>query len=377
MASVIAADSAICFIDGDKGRLVYRGYDIETLARRSTFCETAYLLWYGHLPGPTELQAFLESTLKGIQVPVETTMILRMFPRDATPMEMLRTAVSSMGHWDPDSGNITLDACLRKAVRLMARIPMLVTAHHRLREGFEPIAPIPGQSLAYNFLYTLTGKEPTPEAVKLFDVSLILHADHGFNASTFTARVVASTLSDMYSAVTAAIGALKGPLHGGANEKVMEMLDEIGSADQAEAWVKNALAHKVKVPGFGHRVYRTEDPRAKILRTHARRLARQCDHPEVFKIAQRVHDVMRDNTKVSANVDFYSGICYRAIGIPSDLFTPIFACSRIVGWTAHILEQWANNRIIRPRAGYVGPLGLKYTPVEKRQTPLHRHIPTY
>lgn len=366
LQDVIATESAICFIDGQKGRLLYRGYDAIELAEKSTFEEVAYLLWYGRLPGRVEFEVFLDSFTGSMELPIETVMILRMFPKTATPMEMLRTSVSSLGHWDPDSGNTRLDACLRKAIRLTERIPQLVTAHQRLRQGLEPIHPVPGKSIAYNFLYTLQGEEPPEEWVRAFDVALILHADHELNASTFAARVVASTMSDMYSAVTSAIGALKGPLHGGANEQVIKMLFEIGEPGKAEAWVKDALANKVKVPGFGHRVYRTDDPRAAILRRYAEQLTQGTPHEWLYHTCVEVERVMRENSKVYPNVDLYSGICYHAMNIPPELFTPIFAISRVVGWTAHILEQWASNRLIRPRARYVGPDGLSYVPIDER-----------
>lgn len=366
LQDVIATESAICFIDGQKGRLLYRGYDAIELAEKSTFEEVAYLLWYGRLPGRVEFEVFLDSFTGSMELPIETVMILRMFPKTATPMEMLRTSVSSLGHWDPDSGNTRLDACLRKAIRLTERIPQLVTAHQRLRQGLEPIHPVPGKSIAYNFLYTLQGEEPPEEWVRAFDVALILHADHELNASTFAARVVASTMSDMYSAVTSAIGALKGPLHGGANEQVIKMLFEIGEPGKAEAWVKDALANKVKVPGFGHRVYRTDDPRAAILRRYAEQLTQGTQHEWLYHTCVEVERVMRENSKVYPNVDLYSGICYHAMNIPPELFTPIFAISRVVGWTAHILEQWASNRLIRPRARYVGPDGLSYVPIDER-----------
>jgi citrate synthase len=289
-----------------------------------------------------------------------------MFPKAATPMEVLRTAVSSLGHWDPDSGNTLLDACLRKAIRLTERLPQLVTAHQRLRSGLEPLHPVPGRSIAYNFLCTFHGEEPDPEWVNTFDVSLILHADHEWNASTFAARVVAATMSDMYSSVTSAIGALKGPLHGGANEQVMKMLEEIGAPEKAEGWVCSALERKAKIPGFGHRVYRTEDPRAPTLRNYAERICTASGDTRLYDTAREVERVVTANTKVHPNVDFYSGICYQMMGIPPELFTPIFAMSRVVGWTAHILEQWGNNRLIRPRAEYTGPEERKYTPINRR-----------
>ena len=367
LEDVVIGTSNICFIDGQKGILVYRGYDVNDLAENCTFEEVAYLLWYEGLPNRFEYQVFLDGFTGCTELPVETTMILRMFPNSATPMEVLRTAVSSMGHWDPDSGNTRLDASLRKAQRLTERIPLLVTAHHRLRNGQEPIQPISGQGVASNFLYTLTGECPDPEAVKAFDIALTLHADHELNASTFAARVTAATMSDIYSSVTSAIGALKGPLHGGANEEVKKMLEEIGSADKAEAWVLDALKNKKKIPGFGHRVYRTEDPRAILLKKYAKTMCEKAGDTTLYDISIEVARVMSENSKVYPNVDFYSATLYTAIGIPTELFTPVFACSRVVGWTAHILEQWANNRIIRPRAEYTGPQDLKVIPIEQRQ----------
>ncbi len=366
LEDVVAGDSRICFVDGERGRLIYYGYDVKDLAAGSTFEEVAYLLWYGRLPGRVEFDAFLDTFTGSMHLPAETAMILRMFPRAATPMEVLRTAVSSLGHWDPDSGNTGLDASLRKAIRLTERIPILVTAHQRLRNGMEPLQPKPGRSIAYNFLYTLLGQAPNPILEKTFDVALILHADHELNASTFAARVVAATLSDMYSSVTAAIGALKGPLHGGANEQAVRVFEEIGAPDRAEEWVRESLAAKRKVPGFGHRVYRTYDPRALILKEYARAASVTVGDTRLYEIAEGVERGMLERSKVYPNVDLWSGVCYSAMGIPVELFTPIFAISRVVGWTAHILEQWSNNRLIRPRAEYVGPVDLEYLPISQR-----------
>lgn len=367
LRDVIALDSQICLVDGEKGRLLYHGYDVAELAERSSFEEVAYLLWYGRLPGKVEFDAFLSGFTGSMDLPTETVMILRMFPRAATPMEVLRTAVSSMGHWDPDSGNTRLDACLRKAQRVTERIPLVVTSHQRLRSGLEPVAPPSGKSIAHNFLYSLHGTDPDPDIVRVLDAALILHADHELNASTFAARVTAATMSDMYSSVTSAIGALKGPLHGGANEQVMRMLVEIGDPAKAESYVLDALSRKVRIPGFGHAVYRTEDPRAVVLRGHAERLSERTGDAPWFEIAKEVERVTRANTEVFPNVDFYSGIVYHLMGIPTELFTPLFACSRVVGWTAHILEQWSDNRLIRPRAQYTGPLDLRYVPIEQRK----------
>ncbi|MBU1233619.1 MAG: citrate synthase [Proteobacteria bacterium] len=366
LADVVACDSEICFIDGKEGRLVYRGYDALELAEKSTFEEVAYLLWYGCLPRVTEFKAFLDGFTGSMALPMETIMILRMFPKAATPMEVIRTAVSSLGHWDPDSGSTGLDACLRKAQRLTLRIPLLIAAHQRLREGLEPIQPIPGHGIAYNFLYTLQGKAPDPLIERAFDVALILHADHELNASTFAARVTAATLSDIYSSVTSAIGALKGPLHGGANMEVMQLIEEIGSPEQAEKIILDKLANKVKIPGFGHRVYRCEDPRVSILKKHADIITSYTGNSKIFEITKEIERVVLEQTKVFPNVDLYSASLYSAMNLPRELFTPIFAISRTVGWTSHIMEQWANNRLIRPRAEYIGPTDLHYTNIEKR-----------
>ena len=371
LEDVVAGTSSICLVDGIEGKLLYRGYDIVDLAENSTFAEVAYLLWYGRLPGKAEFEAFQKDFRGSIELPEQTSMILRLFPRAATPMEVLRTAISSLGHYDPDSGNTSQEACLRKANRLTARIGSIISAHERLRQGLEPIQPIAGQSIAFNFLYTLTGNKPQPILEKIFDICLILHADHELNASTFAARVTAATMSDMYSSVTSAVGALKGPLHGGANEQVMKMLLEIGDVSKAEAWVINALKNKVKIPGFGHRVYKTEDPRATVLRKYAEQLGKHVGNTKWYDISRIVEKTMfdynqREGKKIYPNVDFYSASVYHCMGIPTVLFTPIFAMSRITGWTAHILEQWANNRLIRPRAEYTGPKGLAYTPIEKR-----------
>lgn len=367
LADVVAGDSSICYIDGQTGKLLYRGYSVEDLARHSSFRETAYLLWYGKLPKKKEFETFRELFTGNMVLPLQTIMVLKLLPRRATPMETLRTGMSSLGNFDPDSGVTDPAAVQRKCTRLISRMMMLICAHDRVRNGMDPIEPAQGKTLAYNFLYMRSGEAPTKDQERAMEVQLILHADHELNASTFTARVISSTMSDVYSAVTGAIGALKGPLHGGANQDVINMLDEIGDPKKAEDAVKTMLKEKQKVPGFGHRVYRTMDPRAKILRKHAEKLVKgNKDLERIYETALKVEETMLANTKVYPNVDFFSGIVYRAMGIPNDLFTPIFALSRAVGWTAHIQEQWRDNRIIRPRANYIGEQGLKYVPIEKR-----------
>nr|WP_228723264.1 citrate/2-methylcitrate synthase [Desulfosediminicola flagellatus] len=366
LADIVACESEICFIDGTAGRLIYRGYDALELAKKSSFEEVAYLLWHGCLPREREYKAFLDGFTGSMSLPVETIMILRMFPKAATPMEVIRTAVSSLGHWDPESGNTRLDACLRKAQRLTLRIPLLIAAHQRLRNGLEPIKPVPGHSIAYNFLYTLLGQEPEPLVERAFDAALILHADHELNASTFAARVTAATMSDIYSSVTSAIGTLKGPLHGGANMEVMQLIEEIGHPERAEEVILDKLANGVKIPGFGHRVYRCEDPRVALLKAHAEEVTRSMNKRNTFEITREIERVVLEKTKVYANVDLYTASLYDAMGLQKELFTPVFAVSRIVGWTSHILEQWSDNRLIRPRAEYCGRKDLQYNQIHDR-----------
>ena len=366
LEDVIAAESNICFIDGVEGRLLYRGYDIKDLADHSRFVEVAYLLWYGRLPRPDEYTPFKELFRGSIELPDEVVKIIHLLPKTSGPMDVIRTAASCLGHFDPDGGNTEFEAVIRKAIRLTTRLPMVVTAFHRIRNGQEPVQPIAGKSIAYNFLYTMTGKEPDPLFAKVLDISLILHADHGLNASTFASRVTAGTLSDIYSAITTAIGTLKGPLHGGANEQVMKMLQEIETPGRAESFVLDTRSRKEKIMGFGHRVYRTEDPRATILRRYSEELGKHVGDMKWFDISREVEKSILATTKVFPNVDFYSASCYQSMGIPTELFTPIFAMSRIVGWTAHVLEQWSNNRLIRPRAEYIGPPSTEYVPVAER-----------
>ena len=371
LEDVVAGTSSICLVDGVEGRLLYRGYDIIDLAAQSSFAEVAYMLWHGRLPGKKDFEQFLRDFRGAIELPDEIGAVLRLCPTHALPMEVLRTAVSSLGHYDPEGDSTAHDANLRKALRLTARAGTIITAYHRIRNGMDPIKPVPGKSVAFNFLYTLFGKDPEPILEKILDVCLILHADHELNASTFSARVTAATLSDLYSAVTSAIGTLKGPLHGGANEKVMQMLNEIGEVSNADAWTRDALTRKVKIPGFGHRVYRTEDPRATVLRKHSEELAKHAGQTKWFEMSLVVEKVMLEyaekaGKKIYPNVDFYSASVYHCMDIPTDLFTPIFALSRMVGWTAHVLEQWDNNRLIRPRAEYTGPHRLPYVAIEQR-----------
>jgi citrate synthase len=368
LEDVVVSTSEICFIDGREGRLLYRGYDVDDLVQHSSFEEVVYLLWHGALPSRKELEAHLKTlgSTASRRLPPRLVTILRQLPRKSTPMEVLRTGVSALSAFDPDAADNSREATVRKAIRLTAQLPTLVAAWERLRRGQAPVGPTPRLNLAANFLYMLTGKKPSDLAAKTFDVALILHADHEFNASTFAARVTAATLSDLHSAIVSGISALKGPLHGGANEQVMRMVEQVRTPERAEAWIRKALADKVRIMGFGHRVYRVEDPRAKHLRRLATELGRQAETPHYVQILNTVARVLGEEKKIYPNVDLYSGAAYAAMGIPTDQFTPIFAMSRVVGWAAHVLEQHAHNRLIRPRAEYTGPARQAYVPLDRR-----------
>src|SRR5437588_12530487 len=368
LEDVVVSTSDICFIDGREGRLVYRGYDVDDLAAHSSFEEVVYLLWQGALPTKKEYDAFYKalSSSANRKLPSGLLALLRTLPKKTTPMVVLRTGVSALSAWDPDAADNSREASIRKATRLTAQMPTLVAAWERIRRGRTPVAPNPKLSLAANFLYMMSGKKPTELAVKTFDVALILHADHEFNASTFAARVTAATMSDMHSAITSAIGALKGPLHGGANEQVMLMVQKIKTPANADAWIRKTLADHGRIMGFGHRVYRVEDPRAKHLRRLASELGEQAGDTSAVQILDTVVRVVGEQKKIFPNVDLYSGAAYSSMGIATDQFTPIFAMSRIVGWAAHVMEQHANNRLIRPRAEYTGPTHATYIPIDKR-----------
>src|ERR1700742_2949023 len=368
LAGVVAANSGICWIDGDAGVLAYRGIDIHELAEKSTFEECTYLLWFGRLPRRDELEEFSKKLAEARRLDPKVIDLLRSFPKSATPMEVLRTAVSALSFYDPDESDNEHDANVSKSFRLTSQIAMLVAAYDRLRKGKPVVEPDKSLSHAANFLWMLNGEKPSVTATKTFDVALILHADHELNASTFAARVIAATLSDIHSAITGAIGALKGPLHGGANEAVMRMLFAIDKegADPVE-YVKNMLAQKKKIFGFGHRVYHTEDPRATHLRKMSEDLGRSANNIKWFEMSQKIEKYIKTEKKLNANVDFYSASTYTTLGIDLDLFTPIFAVSRISGWAAHVIEQLDDNRLIRPRAEYIGPeYPVKYTSVAQR-----------
>ncbi|HLJ50136.1 MAG TPA: citrate synthase [Bryobacteraceae bacterium] len=366
LEGIIATSSDICFIDGELGILSYQGFDIHTLADNATFEEVIYLLWHGRLPKRNELDELNADLVKYRPIPEQVTSFLKSVP-EAPPMDVLRTAVSMLGLYDPAAAESTPEANLEKAKRLMAQTATIVTTFHRQRTNQPIIEGDPSLRLAGNFLYTLTGKKPDEVMERVFDVALILHADHELNASTFAGRVTAATLSDIHSAVTSAIGALKGPLHGGANEDVIRMLLQAGTESAALEHVRNRLTNKIKIPGFGHRVYRTEDPRATHLRALSEELGRRTGHLDLYMTSKKIEETIKELKGLNANVDFYSASTYYSLGIPIDLFTPIFAVSRMSGWTAHILEQYRNNRLIRPRAEYTGrPVGQAWVPVEQR-----------
>jgi len=366
LQDVVVATSQICSIDGQRGKLSYWGYDIHDLAANSTFEEVVYLLWHGRLPKRAELDELRQQLTENRLVSPEIIELLKRLPPPQHPMETLRTAVSALSLYDPEAEDMSEEANRHKALRLTGQMGTIIAAFGRVREGKEPVAPDSRLNHAANFLYMLQGKAPHAEDARWFDVALILHADHSYNASTFAARVTASTLSDMHSAVTSAIGTLKGPLHGGANEQVMKMLLEIQTVDRVEAYLHNLLAQKKKVMGFGHRVYHTEDPRATVLRKMSEELGRRNGNLKWFEISRKIEDLMIREKKINANVDFYSASAYYVLGIPVDLYPLVFAASRIAGWTAHVLEQYANNKLIRPLAEYVGPSNLRYVPVDQR-----------
>jgi citrate synthase len=367
LEGVVVAQTTLSTVDGVAGKLTYCGYDIHDLAKNSTFEETAFLLWNGRLPKRAELDKLRSDFREASALPERTRRILEASPRSAHPMAVLRTVVSALGLEDPEADDNSEDSVRRKAIRLTAQLGTIVGGFQRIREGKEPLQPRADLSHAANSLYLMTGRAPTPDEAHIFDVCLILHADHGFNASTFAARVTIATLSDIYSAITSALGTLKGPLHGGANEAVMKMLLEIDrtGADPAGE-VRQRLERREKVSGFGHRVYKTEDPRATHLREFSRLLGEKSGQKKWFEMSQRIEALMQREKGLNSNVDFYSASTYYQLGIPPDQFTPVFAISRVSGWTAHVIEQLRNNRLIRPRSEYVGPRGLRYVPIGER-----------
>ena len=368
LEGIVATTSSVCWIDGDAGVLSYRGIDIHELAEHSTFEETTYLLWFGKLPGAKELAEFTKNLAEARHLDTKVIDLLKTVPSSGTPMEVLRTAVSMLSLYDADEKDNSHDANVRKAFRLTAQVAMIVATFDRIRKGKEIVPPDPSLSHAANFLWMLNGEKPSDTAVRTFDIALILHADHELNASTFAARVIAATLADIHSAITGAIGALKGPLHGGANEATMRLLYAIdkAGADPTE-YVRQMFAEKKKISGFGHRVYHTEDPRATHLRRMSEELSKTSGNTKWFDMSRKIELFVKEQKKLNANVDFYSASTYTLLGIDIDLFTPIFAVSRIAGWAAHVIEQHDDNRLIRPRAEYVGPAyPAPYTSISQR-----------
>jgi citrate synthase len=369
LEDVVATSSAICYLDGDQGVLAYCGYDVHDLAKSATFEEVCYLLWHRRLPTRAELGDLQSQLAAARALPEPIIRLMRSLP-PVNGMDALRTIASALAHYDAEVDDASPQAQYRKAVRLTAQTGTIVATWGRLQQGGGPIAPDPAMGHAANFLYMLTGERPNSTAIRAFDVALILHADHELNASTFAGRVAAATLTDIYSAVVAAIGTLKGPLHGGANAEVMKMLLELGqtaSADRVDEFIRGKLARKEKIPGFGHRVYTTEDPRATHLRQMSRDLGKRAGNTAWFDMSQRIEALVKGEKKLNPNVDFYSASTYYTLGIPIDLYTPIFAVSRMSGWTAHVLEQYANNRLIRPRAEYNGPpYPQRFIPLDQR-----------
>lgn len=365
LEGIVACSTAVSTIQD--ATLNYRGYTIEDLAENSTFEEVSFLLWNDRLPNSAELAAFKKDIGSEIQLHPDYVKALKSLPTNVHPMAWLRTAVSLLSHWDAEANDNSVEANKRKSLKMLAKMGSIVCAFHAIRNGKEPVAAKPEQSIAWNFMYMLNGgKEPTAEMVKIFDTCLVLHADHELNCSAFATRVTASSLSDIYSAVVSAIGALKGPLHGGANEQVMIMLKKIGTIEKAKAFVQDALAAKEKVMGIGHRVYKNGDPRAAILRKISQRLTAQMGEPHWYEMSTLIDDTMFSQKGLMPNVDFYSATVYYSMGIPTDIYTPIFAVSRIAGWAAHAHEQYANNRIYRPRGKWTGKTGLTWKPVTQR-----------
>ncbi len=364
LEGVVACTTAVSFIVGNT--LIYRGYTIEDLSQNSTFEEVTFLLWNNKLPNKIELENFKSDINKNMTLDPGFILVLKTLPTNVHPMAWLRTAVSLMSHWDTDANDNSPAANQKKAVRLTAQMGSLVTAFESIRNKREILSPKSGQSLAWNFMYMLKGSEPDAETVKLFDTCLILHADHELNCSAFATRVTTSSLSDMHSAIVSAIGALKGPLHGGANEQVMVMLAKIGTMEKAQQFVIDALAAKEKVMGIGHRVYKDGDPRAAILRKFSKQLTAKIGKPELYEMSALIDDTMQKEKGLMPNVDFYSATVYHAMGIPTDIFTPIFAVSRVAGWIAHCMEQYEKNRIYRPRGKWQGQEGLTWKSVQAR-----------
>ena len=366
LRGVVAAQSAIGDVNGEQGILIYQGYDIHDLAEHSTFEEVIFLLWNERLPKADELADLKAKLSANYEAPAQVIELMKQFPKDGDPMDVLRTAVSMLDFYDEGAHETTREGAMTAAIKLTAQIGTLVAAWERIRTGKEIVAPDTSLSIAENFLYMFHGKKADADEARMFDIALILHADHELNASTFTTRVIAGTLADVYGAVTGGIAALSGPLHGGANTNVMKMLKEIGSEDKIDQWLDNALAEKRKIMGIGHAVYKTEDPRATWLRKFSKTMGEKKGDMTWYNMSQRIEKAMLEKKGMHPNVDFYSASTYYLMDIPLDQYTPIFAVSRISGWTGHILEQYGNNKLIRPRAEYIGARNQKYVPIDER-----------
>jgi citrate synthase len=369
LQGVVASQTAISHVDGQQGRLYYRGIDINELAEKSTFEETTALLWYGKLPNQSQLERFKQKFVANRWLPDPIISILFLLPKTTSPMSALRTAVSSLGPFDAaeaQHSDTSLESNVANSIRLTASMPTIVAAWERIRNGLWPISPNPDLCHSANFLYMLTGEVPSKTAARVLDVALILHADHSLNASTFAARITASTLSNLHSSVVSAIGTLKGSLHGGANEEVMRMLLEIGDKSRVEQYMRGALSAKKKIPGFGHRVYKVNDPRATWLQKLSKDVSEDRGDTRWYEMSEQIREFMQEHRELPVNVDFYSASLYYVSGVPIEIFTPLFAISRVAGWTAHVYEQLSDNRLIRPSAEYIGTIGDPYIPLEER-----------
>jgi len=366
LESVAAAETSMSYVDGVHGRLYYQGYDVRDLAENTSYAEIVFLLWNGRLPTSAECDQLRREITTDMRLPSQVLEMLKLTPPNSHPMAVLRTAVSMLGVLDPDGSDISEEANRRKAKRLLGQILTVIADLHRMRHGKPVLSPDPSFGVAANFLYMLRGAPPNELEQRAADVLLVLHADHGLNASTFAARVIASTLADMHAALTGAIGALKGPLHGGANQRVMEMVLEIGNVETVQEYIEGMLENKERVMGFGHRVYRTEDPRARHLRKYSELLCDMKDQKHLYEISHRIERVVRDARGIYPNVDFYAATVQHALGIPPEYFTAVFACSRAAGWIGHVMEQYADNRLIRPTSKYVGELGAPFTAIAER-----------
>ena len=367
LEGVAAAETRISYVDGANGQLYYQGFGIDQLAGRTSFAETVYLLWYGKLPNAAELRGFRSRLVSEMRLPTQVVTYIQLVPTGAHPMAVLRTIISSLALFDPDAEDNSDDANERKAIRLLAQVPTIIADLHRTRSGKPVLSPDPNLGFADNFLYMFRGTPPDEEEANAVDLTMMLHADHGLNASTFAGRVTASTLSDMHSALCSALGTLKGPLHGGANQRVMEMLDDINNVGEVESYIEGMLDDKKRIMGFGHRVYKVEDPRARHLRALSAHLCERANVPHLYEISQRIEKVVHDRKGIYPNVDFYSATVQHALQIPDEYFTTVFSASRAAGWIAHIREQFADNRLIRPTSKYMGRFDREWQPIGERE----------